>query len=713
MTFDARTLYELLPAIYRIRDAEQGEKLAALFNLDGAEGGPLKALLSVIADQIAVIEENLDQLYDDQFVETAAEWAVPYIGDLIGYRALHGVAPQIGSPRAEVANTIAYRRRKGTAAMLEQLARDVTGQNARVVEFFQLLATTQYMNHIRPAAPFTPDLRSWEKLERLGTGFDTVGHTIDVRQISRRKGRYNIPNIGIFLWRLSAYRVTSSPAVALDSRRFLISPLGHDFPLFTRPVTEDRITQIAQPVNVPDPISRRVLDAHLGDYYGPGKSLSIRANGAVLTANQVHACNLSDAGGGNWAHQSLGKVAIDPVLGRLAFPTDQDPPEGVEVTFHYGFSADMGGGQYERADGFVPVETGQALIRVPDDRPTIQAALDALPGVGGAVEITDSGRYEEALQITVAAGAEVTLRAANERRPTLILPGALIVQGEENAAATIDGLLIAGAGVVVPASAALARLTIRHCTLVPGGTLAIDGTPQAPDQPSLTIEPGATRVIIEKSILGGIRAVADAESIISDSIVDATAPAGVAYSGLDGEAPGAALTLTACTVVGKVHTALMTLASNSIFLAALASGDGWTAPVRALRKQEGCVRFSFVPGGSIVPRRFRCQPELEIDAEIARVQKSIGAELDAGARAAIRARIEPCLVPAFTTLRYGAPAYGQLRESCPLQIRTGADDESEMGAFHGVFQPQRETNLRVRLDEYLRFGLEAGVFYAT
>ena len=54
------------------------------------------------------------------------------------------------SQRAQVANTLAYRRRKGTAAVLEQLARDVTGWNASVVEFFQLLATTQYMNHLRP-----------------------------------------------------------------------------------------------------------------------------------------------------------------------------------------------------------------------------------------------------------------------------------------------------------------------------------------------------------------------------------------------------------------------------------------------------------------------------------------------------------------------------------------------------------------------------------
>jgi hypothetical protein len=30
-----------------------------------------------------------------------------------------------------------------------------------------------------------------------------------------------------------------------------------------------------------------------------------------------------------------------------------------------------------------------------------------------------------------------------------------------------------------------------------------------------------------------------------------------------------------------------------------------------------------------------------------------------------------------------------------------------------VYQPQREANLRVRLNEYLRFGLEAGVFYVS
>jgi len=69
--------------------------------------------------------------------------------------------------------------------------------------------------------------------------------------------------------------------------------------------------------------------------------------------------------------------------------------------------------------------------------------------------------------------------------------------------------------------------------------------------------------------------------------------------------------------------------------------------------------------------------------------------------------------PVFTSLQYGAPGYCQLSARCAAEIRQGADDESEMGVWHDLYQPQREMNLRVRLDEYLRCSLEAGIFYAS
>jgi hypothetical protein len=666
MSFDAETLYNLLPATYRVRDDEQG--------------GPLRALVEVIAREALALEENLAQLYDDMFIETCADWVAPYIGDLIGYRALNSVVPKIASPRAEIANTIGYRRRKGTAAMLEQLARDVTGYPTRVVEFFQLLATTQYMSHIRRDHHVTPDLRQWEPLERVGTPFDSIPRTADVRRIVSGRGKYNIPNIGMFLYRLRAYPLTFSPAFRLDKRRFLFSPLGNSTPLYTLPQSETTITQLAGPLHVPLPISRRVLDARLTDYYGPGLSIAVFREGALVPLEDLVVCDLSDVGGG-WAHQPAEKVAIDPELGRLAFPTNADPPGVVRVSFHYGFSADIGGGEYERAATFDELLRPVQPLAMPD---SLQSGIDALGGAG-ALEIGDSGRYEETPSVSVSSGALIEIRAANERRPTIVRGGDWAIDGGSEADLTLNGLLIAGGALRI--SGELRTLRLRHCTLVPGLTLNGDGMPASPDAASLIVVTPSVKVVIESCVLGAIRAVDGAQIEIINSIVDATSEDRVAYAGLDGIAPGAPLTLTNSTVVGRVRANMIELASNTIFLGRAIPEGEWTEPVRAERRQEGCLRFSFIPLGSRTPRRHQCQPAEDADA----------------------ARVRPQL----TSPRYGDPGYGQLSLRCAREIREGADDGSEIGAFHDMFQPQREANLRVRLDEYLRFGLEAGIFYAS
>ncbi len=706
--FNIEKLYALLPAIHRIRDAEQG--------------GPLRALLAVVAEQVAVLEEDLEQSYDDLFVETCADWVIPYIGDLIGYRPIHGITDAVASPRAEVANTIAYRRRKGTAAVLEQLARDVTGWPAKAVEFFELLATTQYMNHPRLHSLTTPDLRQWEPLERLGTGFDTLAHSIDVRSVSRIGGRHNIPNIGLFLWRLRAQSLTDAEPARLDTRRFRFNPLGIDAPLFTRPQTEAVITQLAEPINVPEPLSRRVLDAALDRYYGLGLSLLISVDGTPLDWPQVRVCDLSDAGGGAWAHQPTDRVAIDPVLGRIAFPAD---PEGaVRATFQHGFSADVGGGEYERAAGFAAPLSGQVLLRVPDDRPSIQAALDELTESGGVVEITDNRRYVEALSIALGAGASVAVRASDGRRPVVVLEDALTIDGGRDAAVTLDGLVLAGAGVFVPDvdGNGLRQLTFRHCTLVPGHGLSPDGTPMTEGGVSLEVSIADVAVTMQDCIAGALRIHAGVAVTVARSILDAHDPSNVVFAGpgvgagagSGGDAAGGELTLLDCTVIGKVFASALPLVSNSILMAALeGGGDPWPAPVRTLRRQHGCLRFSFVPISAIGPRRFRCQPDLEIAARIEEREKETGGPLSAAERTAIRNRVVLQMGPSFATLRYGRPAYGQLLLSTPAAIRQGAEDETEMGVFRSLYQPQRASNLRMRLEEYLRVGLEAGVFYET
>ena len=69
--------------------------------------------------------------------------------------------------------------------------------------------------------------------------------------------------------------------------------------------------------------------------------------------------------------------------------------------------------------------------------------------------------------------------------------------------------------------------------------------------------------------------------------------------------------------------------------------------------------------------------------------------------------------PEYAAEPYGQPAYLQLSLRGPIEIATGAEDGSEMGAYCHMKQPQREANLKTRLEEYLPFGLDYGVIYVT
>jgi hypothetical protein len=745
-------LFNLLPAVYRIRDIQIAQsqtlltsgEITELNNLKSkvpplsideqlrlnelttkASRGPLHSLLLVIQEQLAVLAEDLDQLYDDQFIETCAQWVIPYIGDLIGYQSVKGIAPAIDNPRSEVADTISLRRRKGTVLVMEQLARDVTGWGAHAVEFFQILGDTQYMNHLRIWNHYAPDLRQWKPGVYIDTGFDRTAHKVDVRRIASRRGRYNIQNIGIFLWSLSAYSITKDQAAisAATPQCLRFSSLGMDIPLFHRAIPQgERIVDPAQPFNVADRLKRRVLcdDLQKGVgamYYGENKSLAIYLDEKLLNPYEIEVANLSGPDG-SWANipaaSSPYRAAVDPELGRIALPpaTGGQPLPGVKVFYDYGFNADMGGGEYDRGNTFV-VEDLAFVFPFPDPAvryTTLQGALDfaksklSVTNAQAAVQITDSRTYPETgsltLIIDVPAGMSLELRGAEGFRPTLLLDGEISVSGDASSSFYLNGLLITGSASVAPASPtpaalvhvpanrpdastnALEKLSISHCTLVPGWSVDAQGTPRFATQPALIAEPAGLGVIATRSILGAIRTSEFVITNATDSIVDATDPTNVAYAALDGSSGGGALTLLGCTVVGKVHATLLTLVSNSIFWAGLVHGDTWVTGLIADRKQEGCVRFSFLPAGAKTPRRFEC-----VEQAIASPQ------------------------PIFFALRYGRPGYVKLLASTPDVIRRGADDGGEMGAFHFVLAPLRETDLRVRMQEYMPVGLEFGIIY--
>lgn len=752
MALTIERLYELLPSIYRIRDVEQGE--------------PLKALIAVIAEQAGFMEADIARLYDNWFIETCDEWVIPYIGDLLGVRGLHSVGTEAAfSQRARVANILRYRRRKGTATVLEQLAFDSTGWRARALEFFELLGTTQYYNHIRLHNQRTPDLRRTNELELLDTPFDTIAHTVDVRRIAIGRGRHNIPNIGLFLWRLQSYPVTRGTARAVASppdSRYTFNPLGYDESLFNEPQTETEITHLAEEVNVPGLLRRRPLydelearrqalvDGRTPDYlYFDNRMdaqsqpvLEIFINGSLVPVppDEILICDLQDwhipadektyellqADGTIVMVDRAITVAVDPVLGRLTFPATV-AVTNVQVSYAYGFSGDVGGGPYSRRESVAEalsrkvtwqVGVSKEVVAVPGQVfATLAEAVSEWKlqpaGTVGVITILDSHTYEEDLtgnnQIQIPEGSQLLVVAADwpevdvpgglpgekhrvpgqvepdERRPhvrgDVCVTGTAALTSLTAGELVLDGLLVEGKLSVLAGN--LGDLRMAHSTLVPDqGGLGVDA------------ENEQLKINLFRSICGPIKlGSAVSKLYLEDSIVDWAGGTAI-------KAKDTAMELQRCTVLGSVE-ALSIEAGNCIF----------TDKVVVERRQVGCVRFSFVPFESETPRRFRCQPDLEITTQISEAEEQ--GPLSQMARNTIRKRILGWLVPAFTSTQYGHHAYAQLSQTCPLSIRTGAEDGSEMGAFSFLKQPQRAENLRTSLDEYLRFGLEAGIIYPT
>jgi Phage tail protein (Tail_P2_I) len=363
-------LYKLLPAIYQLRDV--------------AEGEPLRALLAAIEQELLTIETDISDLYDNWFIETCAEWVVPYIGDLLDVRKLyadnsHTYGQQ--ERRAYIANTLAYRRRKGTTSVLEQLARDITGWRARAVEFARLVAVAQNLNHLRSAST-TFNLRANNTLQQVGTPFEQqAAYTVEVRRVNSG-GRYNVPNIGLFIWRLQSYHIQQSTARAVagldtqpSGRYYTFNPLGYDAPLFNQPQTETNIVTLTQEINVPAILRRPALAEELlqrrqlllqGEhfegigYFDRDPVLQIFINGKPnpIPPEEILICSLEDANK-NWRLPNPDDersaddpivptkvVAVDPELGRIAFFNTL--PQRVEVSYLFGFSDDLGAGSYPR-----------------------------------------------------------------------------------------------------------------------------------------------------------------------------------------------------------------------------------------------------------------------------------------------------------------------------------------------------------------------------
>jgi hypothetical protein len=718
---DRELLYNLLPTIYRSRDQLQG--------------GPLRTLMAGLESEFRTVEADIDALYNNWFIETCDEWAIPYIAERVGAYNEAITAQLLESQRRQVANTIGYRRRKGTIAVLEHVIQDVTGWYVHILEYAQLLAQTQHMADIRATRGRFIDLHQASELAALNGAFETSAHMIDVHSISpgisvtrgdgQAAGKYQPGNLGLFVWRLQSYLITGVPAQpvnhharrALPNGCFTFDPLGRDLPLFNLSDPLSELTQLCTARNLPVQIDRdmlaRDLAAYAGTlaqqqadegnlpqnsaYYGPERGLCVLLNGQPLPPGAIISADLS-----RWrplqAERSSRRgriIALDPVLGRLMVLGRQPLSERdrLEVNYCYGFSGDVGGGPYLRPQTPVPDQIQRINVLQGGKIDTLQKALDLWNSyckeqeakgqqaglVRCIIHIVDNGLYaENELLITLPKESELVIEASSGVRP--VVSGTIRVQSPyASSHLCLAGLQINGR---LDIEGSL-DLEIEHCTLMPHGLTASHNANQ----------PTPLQMTIERSIVGPIRLHHKrAELTIRDSIIDNSA--GYAIDALLPESgAGPVAWLERVTVLGGVQVQELSMAQDVIF----------TAPVVVQNQRAGQVSFSYVPPGSRTPPRDHCQPESS--------QEEWDQALRQNGHSAASQHELP--VPAFTSTRYGDAAYAQLALQCPQQIQRGASNGSQMGVFNFLRQTQRQDNLYHILNEYLPFGLNMGTFYMT
>jgi hypothetical protein len=441
-------------------------------------------------------------------------------------------------------------------------------------------------------------------------------------------------------------------------------------------------------------------DALPQEQYGANRSFEVELRrGGRIEEDEVAITDLSGWGREPPPHK---RIAIDPVLGRVMFTSREPPPprDGVRVSYRYGAQADLGGGEYERpmhepTPSWRRVVRGEAQLKqVLDEWRKDRPAL-------GVIEFGDSQVYtlsrRRQFEISLRERQVLHLRAASRTRPVLRLldlgpdrPDALLFRAAKGSRLVFDGLLLAGRPLRVQGP--MAELVVRHATLVPGWDLNPDCSPTDPAKPSLELVGGPGRAVIEHSIVGSIQVERDPGDAplplrIADSVVDATGRHREAL-GAPGRRPAhVVLDMVRTTVLGAVEVHAVDLAENSIL-------DG---RVLVTRHQRGCIRFCYVHPGSRTPRRHHCQPDLA------------AAGLSAAGAGEVARRVRP----AYDSVHYGTPPYVRLSPACPPEITSGADDASEPGVYHDLFQPQRLAALRTRIDEYTPAVMHAGIFLAT
>ncbi len=736
MTPQAASLYEKLPSVYRMRDASVGY--------------PLRALVEAWSAQVDDLEADIARLYNNLFIETCEDWAVPYIGQLIDATILPSISGTTLSGRAQVANTLRLRRRKGTLAMIEESTSNATEWTAKACEYFPKLQTTPFLNHPTAQRVRTTDIRSPLVAERLSGPFEKGGRTIDVRRIASRRGRHNLKNIGLHLWRHRAERLVAAEAHPVPgfSGRFHLHPRQQDFPLFHVPHAEASVDGLADPVHVPEPLVRwevyhdlRRYKETLGSgeqahshYFAPRDhppTIEIWINNVRLRPEEIMVVDLAEWDWQPPNHETLSlsdgtlvnlpiRIAIDPERGRLALPSGRRANR-LRVTHARGSLLPLGGGPYDRSAQIQSSLNGQTVnwqIGVGRTHSpvagvvvaTFEEAIDLWhhqpPGTTGAIVFLENSTWIPPW----VRGWDITI----PDRSTLLITSAQ--WPEHTDALGVPTGRFTGEYVPRDVRAILRSKNDRHLLTVRGdaastnrqpGNLILNGFHLCGD-----ISVDATRLgMVEISdvtsdpadqlrLMGTgssahsdfrLRLIRSLLGPLSSNLRDLSIELKESLLNGNGlpaiDAGEAILDINACTFLGEVHCRTVN-ASDSLF----------RDPLSAARRQSGCIRFSWLPFNAKTPRRYRCQPDLAYQRAGSATDKQFVLE---------RVR------PVFASLDWASPWYGMLSLRGPTEIARANEASNEVGVYAKVVQSLREHSLYLALDDALPVGLEAGHFYET
>ena len=432
--------------------------------------------------------------------------------------------------------------------------------------------------------------------------------------------------------------------------------------------------------------STRVLGATQVARYALGQAAPLPGH-ATLRRRRVRYRNLCP-----WRNETAadkldptpaGWLDVDPAYGLFALAPSEPPPTwpgppadpalrpaACTVDYQQGYSAHVGALPAAREPELsARLETPTRLVSrsgalhatAPASWhgiPRYPSLTEALAAAGAenpplereVVEFQDSATYPEQPAWPAGPGALV-LQAAERQRPVLVLSGWDPLPAGHYAELVLHGLALGGGALLLPPSE---KTVVRFCTLTgPEAVLTFADLAGAGG--------GEAEVEVSRSVLAGLVLAGPGTLTVDDSVID---PGDGVAGGAALEAPAGRCRLERVTALGSV-TALVLDASEAIA----------TGPVQVLDRFHGCVRYSAVPAGSVLPRRHRVVEDAALD---------------------------------FVSLGREDPAHARLSERCDPAVRQGAEDGSEMGVFHGVRAAQREAALARRIAEFTPAGLETG-----